>query len=205
MFEYACWTLVPQCFFHGFVSATQSPVSETDGGVSRSNAGGSGRGDGGEKKEKGRPVRPTPPPESSVRRDVCEVRQTGILAPRFPEDTAPSLSSFASDEDRGVDGPSGGVTGEGRGGVAGGAGAPESSPENDSRGFVSKLGEYAEALGFRGADDGGGGDEKEQEHVQEHQLKVMFREQRPMPFELAMLEVMLQEVSEVSKRRAFAC
>lgn len=64
--------------------------------------------------------------------------------------------------------------------------------------LAEKLGEYVEgALRFgagTGALDGEEGAEKEEEETQEHQMKVMFREQLPMPFELAMLEAMLQEV-----------
>ncbi|CAM9735136.1 unnamed protein product, partial [Ectocarpus sp. 8 AP-2014] len=46
-------------------------------------------------------------------------------------------------------------------------------------------------------------EEEEEEEEEEHrQMKVMFREQLPMPFELAMLEVMLQEVCTSYHRRA---
>ncbi|CAN0560210.1 unnamed protein product, partial [Ectocarpus sp. 12 AP-2014] len=44
--------------------------------------------------------------------------------------------------------------------------------------------------------------EEEEEQEEHHQMKVMFREQLPMPFELAMLEVMLQEVCTSYHRRA---
>eukprot|EP00903_Cladosiphon_okamuranus_P018958 g17435.t1 len=91
--------------------------------------------------------------------------------------------------------------------AATGAAAEGESPADT---IAAKLGEYMEeALRF-GAGVGGyadrgvegeGGDEKE-EDPQVHQMKVMFREQQPMPFELAMLEAMLHEVCTSYHRRA---
>lgn len=93
----------------------------------------------------------------------------------------------------------------------GGTASPAASAEGSSRGNIAtKLGEYVEealrlssGVGWsaRGVEDGGGGEEKEEREAQaEHQqMKVMFREQLPMPFELAMLEAMLQEVGVYSR------
>lgn len=68
--------------------------------------------------------------------------------------------------------------------------------------IASRIGEYVGAFRFGGRR--GDGEEEDAEdneeegfnvkETHEHQMKVMFKEQRPMPFELAMLEAMLQEV-----------
>lgn len=73
--------------------------------------------------------------------------------------------------------------------------------ETERSGIVSRIGDYVGKLGFgkSGRIDENPEDkevDKETDDVQEHQMKVMFREQRPMPFELAILEAMLHEVSE---------
>ncbi|CAM9631480.1 unnamed protein product [Pylaiella littoralis] len=45
-------------------------------------------------------------------------------------------------------------------------------------------------------------EEEEEDDAQQYQIKVMFKEQLPMPFELAMLEAMLEEVCTSYHRRA---
>lgn len=76
----------------------------------------------------------------------------------------------------------------------------------------STFGAYVEALGFGEGQGGNGGDvdgareREEEEDAQEHQMKEMFKEQRPMPFELAMLEAMLQEVrGGINRNVLLAC
>lgn len=51
-----------------------------------------------------------------------------------------------------------------------------------------------------GVQEGGGGPEPRKAAVREHPMMVMFREQMPMPFELAMLEAMLHEVRRAAPR-----
>ena len=88
--------------------------------------------------------------------------------------------------------------------AAAAAAAERTTEESPADTIATKLGEYVEeALRFGAgvggyADRGGEGEgkagEEEEDDPQVHQMKVMFREQQPMPFELAMLEAMLQEV-----------
>lgn len=152
----------------------------------------------------------TTPPAEGVR----ELGQKGPLSPGLGNDAGASSpppspppptagargASTTGGEFRGV---SAGVKG---GGTA--ANTPVAARVDRETGLspdiVSRLGEYVSAFGFgRGVgEDGEAGAELEEEVVavpEDHQMKVMFREQRPMPFELAMLEAMLQEVSGRSK------
>lgn len=86
--------------------------------------------------------------------------------------------------------------------------------ETASDNFVAKVGDYVQEAFRFGAGVASSGElwgksrdedaaewrEEGEQEEEEHQMKVMFREQLPMPFELAMLEVMLQEVSETVSR-----
>ncbi|CAM9782580.1 unnamed protein product, partial [Ectocarpus fasciculatus] len=104
------------------------------------------------------------------------------------------------------------------------AGAPQQSTataktkedESAADNFAAKLGDYVQEAFRFGAgvasseelwgkgrgEDAAARQEEEEEEEEHHQMKVMFREQLPMPFELAMLEVMLQEVCTSYHRRA---
>ena len=120
------------------------------------------------------------------REDLCELGNEGILHPRgarggsangAPSSSSPTTATsnapvmpndnlrMKSDKDDRNQNDQDGAPDDGR-----------------STGLVSKIDEYGEP------------DEKAEDDVREHQMKVMFEEQRPMPFELAMLEAMLQEV-----------
>ncbi|CAM9376932.1 unnamed protein product [Ascophyllum nodosum] len=128
------------------------------------------------------------------REDLCELGNEGILHPRgarggsangAPSSSSPTTATsnapvmpndnlrMKSDKDDRNQNDQDGAPDDGR-----------------STGLVSKIDEYGEP------------DEKAEDDVREHQMKVMFEEQRPMPFELAMLEAMLQEVIESYYRRA---
>lgn len=162
-------------------------------------------------------TRPTPPDEPASNGDVREVRREGDTPPppRLPGDP----TSMASPADTAVDGVSGvgsplNLGGDARGkgeGVGSDGGATGGGKRAAYSGMASRFGAYVEALGFGGGQGGSGGDVEgaregeEEEDAQENQMKVMFREQQPIPFELAMLEAMLQEVRGTVKRGVTSC
>lgn len=171
------------------------------------------------------PMPPDNNPPASTNRDARELRQEETVSsspPRLPVDPASIPSSASTTADGGARDPPSANTADGgsrvetpqkklggdvrrRGeGVVGGGGATGGGGDREEfSGMASRFGAYVEALGFGGGQEGHGGDvdgEEEEKDVQEHQMKVMFREQRPMPFELAMLEAMLQEVRGAVKR-----
>eukprot|EP00904_Undaria_pinnatifida_P005987 jgi/Undpi1/2518/HiC_scaffold_13.g05897.m1 len=173
------------------------------------------------------PMPPDNNPPASTNRDARELRQEETVSsspPRLPVDPASIPSSASTTADGGARDPPSANTADGgsrvetpqkklggdvrrRGeGVVGGGGATGGGGDREEfSGMASRFGAYVEALGFGGGQEGHGGDvdgEEEEKDVQEHQMKVMFREQRPMPFELAMLEAMLQEVCTSYHRRA---
>ena len=160
-------------------------------------------------------TRPTPPGKSASNGDVREVHQGGNLPPRLPFDPASIQSSATTADGISGVGSSLNLGGDERGKVEGvvSDGGPSGGGESAGYwGMPSAFGAYVEALGFGEGQGGNGGDvdgareREEEEDAQEHQMKEMFKEQRPMPFELAMLEAMLQEVrGGINRNVLLAC
>lgn len=130
-------------------------------------------------------------------KNAGELGREGTLASRLASDGDDATGG--DDSTVGVSSTSG-VPGGQRTGGAGTSGAYNSWTESADA-VVSKVGGYLGGFALRGRGGYGkgdgeeaGGDRRGEEEVREHQMKVMFREQQPMPFELAMLEAMLQEV-----------
>lgn len=68
--------------------------------------------------------------------------------------------------------------------------------ESDGGTSLSTVDRLKAVFGVAGQEDGSGEEEEEEKGTRrEHPLNTMFQEQSPMPFELAMLEAMLQEVT----------
>lgn len=149
-------------------------------------------------------------PNQEAKEEMCELGQKGTFAPRLRNDPTATPSPFSSSL-------SSSTTGEDIGGVArpiafggvleGVKKKKETETKNSDGSVVSKWNEYASrAFGFATASRWGGrksegagtGVNNDKKEVLEHQMKVMFKELPPMPFELAMLEAMLQEVREMS-------
>lgn len=191
------------------------PPSEGEGGGSDENiaVGGGDNEGGGAGASAAQLTRPTPPGEPAPNGDVPEVRRQGTsLPPRLPGDQTSMPSSESTSDGALAVGSSLNLGGEEREkgeGVVSDGGATGGGERAAYSGMVSRFGAYVEALGFGGGQEGNGGDVErsrdggEKEDAQEHQMKVMFREQQPMPFELAMLEAMLQEVRVAVKRSVY--
>lgn len=143
--------------------------------------------------------------DAEMDKDAGVMGREGTLASRLASDGG-NTTGGGKDSTGGVFSTSGVPGGEGKGGD--GASSAYNSWTESADAVVSKVGGYIGefALGRRGGHGKGGGkeaggDPREEEEVREHQMKVMFREQQPMPFELAMLEAMLQEVREETNTR----
>lgn len=120
---------------------------------------------------------------------VCKLGKEGLLHLGEKRDDSGNTSTASAKSDMQ------GIRSRGQGSTSVGG------RETERSGIVSRIGDYVGKLGFgkSGRMDENHEDnevDKEIDDIQEHQMKVMFREQRPMPFELAILEAMLHEVSE---------